>query len=473
MVFNSFTFAFFFLFVLVLLPWLNTRRSNLFLLAASVVFYAAWDARFLLLIAFSTLFNFSTGQRIAMATGLIKRRWVQLNIAVNLGVLGFFKYYEFFADNLNALLTAVGVPSGLPVFHVILPLAISFYTFHCISYVVDVYRGHLEPASRLTDFALYLMLFPHLVAGPIVRASHLLPQIAARRKTNQEDWNSGLFLILWGLYKKVVVADNLAPKADRLFALSQASAAEIFLGTFAFAFQIYADFSGYTDMARGTARLMGFHFDLNFKFPYLATNPSDFWQRWHISLSQWLRDYLYIPLGGNRCSEWRVNLNLMLTMLIGGLWHGAAWNFVLWGGYHGCLLCLHRAWSLHLRPRLGLGKPIGGLRWQSALAMLLMFAFTLYGWLLFRASSLDQVVIFTQAFFVPISSPDRVFWADLIRQAVYFMPMMLMEAWMIRRAATELVFASPWLNACFYVLLVYAILFLGAQGGEQFIYFNF
>lgn len=473
MVFNSFTFAFFFLFVLAVLPWLDTRRSNLFLLAASVLFYAAWDVRFLLVIAFSTGFNFVTGQRIAMATGLLKKRWVWFNIAINLGLLGFFKYYQFFADNLNALLAPMGISQGLPALHIILPLAISFYTFHCISYVIDIYRGQLQPASKFTDFALYLMLFPHLVAGPIVRASHLLPQIAARSKPSQGDGDAGMFLILWGLFKKVVVADNLAPKADRLFALSQAGAAEVVLGTVAFAFQIYADFSGYTDIARGAARLMGFHFDLNFKFPYLATSPSDFWQRWHISLSQWLRDYLYIPLGGNRCREWRVNLNLMLTMLIGGFWHGAAWNFVLWGGYHGALLCLHRAWSRHVSPRLGLGKQVGASKWNAVPAIFLMFGFTLYGWLLFRASSLAQVASFTRALFVPLSFPDRAFCTEMARQAFYFMPMMLVEAWMIRRETTELVFSSTALNVLLYAILTYVALLFGAQGGEQFIYFNF
>jgi len=473
MLFNTPTFAIFFAFVLATLPWLRLSASNLFLLAASLLFYATWDARFLVLVAFSAIFNYWTGARIAESETPARARWLIFNVAVNLGILAVFKYANFFASNLNWALQTMDLEWSVPLVDLALPLAISFYTFHCLSYSVDIYRRELEPASSFTDFALYLVLFPHLVAGPIVRASQLLPQIASPRTATRDDWSRGLFLIFWGLYKKIVVADNLAPKSDRLFALQDANATEILLGVIAFAFQIYADFSGYTDIARGSARLMGFRFDLNFNFPYLARNPSDFWRRWHISLSQWLRDYLYIPLGGGRGAEWRVHRNLMATMLVGGLWHGAAWNFVTWGAYHGSLLCLHRLWTRQLSPRLGLLPQNETLGWRSIPCILAMFALTLYGWLLFRAESMQQIGAFTKALFVFHDFSFKLFAGDLLRQLFYTLPMLLIEAWMILRKDTELVFNSSLLNGCLYSLLIYVCILFGAQGGEQFIYFNF
>lgn len=467
MVFNSFTYGLFLLAVLTVLPWLRLRAANLFLLAASIVFYVAWDWRFLGLLAFSTVFNFYAGAQIHQAEGTIRRRWLALNIVVNLLVLGFFKYYGFFAENFNSLWAFLGGQAGLPTLQIVLPLAISFYTFHCLSYAIDIFRRQIAPADRLTDFALYLLLFPHLVAGPIVRAARLLPQIAGDRQTTPQDWHAGIFLILWGLCKKAVVADNLAPKADQLFAMQQASSGEVFLGVLAFAFQIYADFSGYTDIARGSARLMGFHFDLNFRFPYFATNPQDFWRRWHISLSEWLRDYLYIPLGGNRHGEARTYVNLLLTMIIGGLWHGAAWNFILWGAYHGALLSAHRVW-LRLRDRGCVSHPV-----FKVMSVFWMFGFTLYGWLLFRAVSFEQIVAFTGAFADPSSLAAPEVLNGLAKLLVYIFPMLLVEAWMIKRRVSELVFGSSTGNGLLYLALIYTTLLLGAQSSETFIYFNF
>lgn len=473
MVFNSWTFAFFFVGVLVVLPWLRLRSANTFLLLASAVFYAAWDWRFLGLLAFSAVFNQGCGQAIHRAEGRARRHWLIVNVGVNLLILGFFKYYGFFAENLNALVSWMGWGSALPTLHIVLPLAISFYTFHCLSYTIDIYRREIAPSESLADFALYLLLFPHLVAGPIVRAATLMPQIAKERQVTPQDWKEGVFLLLWGLFKKAVVADNLGPKADRLFAMNEASAGEVFLGVLAFAFQIYADFSGYTDMARGSARLMGFHFDLNFRFPYLSGNPQEFWRRWHISLSQWLRDYVYIPLGGSRQGEARTQWNLMATMVIGGMWHGAAWNFILWGAYHGSLLSLHRWWQKRAKPHQEAGSfslpPVLGKAWTVGV----MFAFTLYGWLLFRAVSFEQIAHFT----VALARPNEWFQTSVLKgvaqQGIYILPLLGMEAWMLRRGQTELVFRSPLANGLLYVVLIYAVILLGSQGGETFIYFNF
>lgn len=473
MLFNTLTFALFFITLLGLLRFMGHRAGNWTLLLASGVFYGAWDWRFLGLLAFSSVFNFWNGAQLAQAEGASRRRWMVLNVTVNLAVLGFFKYYNFFAESLNAILQAIGLDSFLPVLQIVLPLAISFYTFHCLSYTIDIYRRQLAPSRSLVDFSLYLLLFPHLVAGPIVRAAHLLPQIEQPRRTTTRDWQEGLFLIFWGLFKKCVVADNLAPKADQLFRLQQAAAGEVFLGVLAFAFQIYADFSGYTDMARGTARVLGFHFDLNFRFPYAATDPQDFWRRWHISLSQWLRDYLYISLGGNRRGELRTYLNLMLTMLIGGLWHGAAWNFVLWGGYHGTLLCVHRFYDLKIRPALPGAQAFHHWPLSRFAAVPLMFAFTLYGWLLFRATSFDQIQAFTRSLATFQGGFPSFDAGDLARQAIYFLPMLALDGVLMWRGTTELVFRQWWANSLTYLVLIYLTLFLGASGGDQFIYFNF
>ncbi len=473
MIFNSITFAIFFLAVLVVLPKLKLRAANVFLLAASIAFYAFWDWRFLALLGFSTWFNFSLGTRIHLAEERTRRHLLQFNVAVNLLLLGFFKYYGFFAENLNVLFGTLGWSTSLPTLQIILPLAISFYTFHCLSYTIDIYRRQLTPASHFTDFALYLLLFPHLVAGPIVRAAHLLPQIATPRKPTPKDWQEGLFLIFWGLFKKIVVADNLAPKADRLFALQSASTPEVFLGVLAFAFQIYADFSGYTDIARGTARLMGFHFDLNFRFPYLASNPQDFWRRWHISLSEWLRDYLYIPLGGSRKGEPRTYINLMATMIIGGLWHGAAWNFILWGAYHGTLLSIHRIWQHGIKPKILPLNTGAATSTGSSFAVIIMFGCTLYGWLLFRAVSFEQIVTFTSALASPQDLINTATAKGLLQQAIYFGPMIALEFWMLLRGTSELILKSPLGNALLYLLLIYVTILLGAQSGETFIYFNF
>jgi alginate O-acetyltransferase complex protein AlgI len=263
-------------------------------------------------------------------------------VTVNLCFLGFFKYCNFFVDPADALLLAARLPTFGRHLNIILPVGISFYTFQSISYIVDVYRGDVEPARNPIHFALFVAFFPHMVAGPIMHSRDLLPQMQQPRHTTRVQVRGGLWLILWGFFKKLVVGDNLASIVDAVYGSDTATAGGVLLRTYAFAYQIYYDFSGYTDIARGTGKLMGFELMRNFKQPYLAVSPPDFWRRWHISLSTWLRDYLYIPLGGNRKGEARTYANLLVTMLLGGLWHGANWTFVVWGAYHGTLLALGR-----------------------------------------------------------------------------------------------------------------------------------
>jgi len=361
-----------------------TTRGHLrkgVVLAASYLFYAAWDPRFLALLIGSTILDFWVGKRLAQTAGTAKRRRLLLvSLVGNLGVLATFKYYDFFATSAGELLTRVGWTVEPTTLHLVLPVGISFYTFQTLSYTVDIYRGRQEPCRSLLDFANFVAFFPQLVAGPIERAKDLLPQLAALGKRVQPD-TTGWGLIAIGCFKKVVIADNLAPLVEATYAdPSSTYPLALWLGTYAFAVQIYCDFSGYTDIAIGLARLMGVRLGENFNAPYAATGPRDFWRRWHISLSSWLRDYLYIPLGGNRGTAGATGRNLMATMVLGGLWHGAAWNFVLWGAYHGVLLIAARVTAI---ARVATTLP-------TWVRRLVFFQLVCLGWALFRAQSLGE-----------------------------------------------------------------------------------
>jgi D-alanyl-lipoteichoic acid acyltransferase DltB (MBOAT superfamily) len=392
MSFNSWTFVLFVLPVLGLYYILPFRWQNRMLLVASCIFYASWNWRFLFLLLLQTSIDFFVGQRVHDSESPVTRkRLLLLSIAANLGILGVFKYFNFFVDSASFLATALNVHVSLPTLQVILPVGISFYTFHAMSYTIDIYRKKLVPIQDFWDYMLFVLYFPQLVAGPIARASLLLPQVTHPRTITRNKVAEGLWLILWGYFKKMVVADNLAVVVDQVFGHAHAvHGASCLFALYCFAFQIYCDFSGYTDIARGFGKLMGFELTLNFNRPYLATNPSDFWQRWHISLSSWLRDYLYIPLGGSRNGKWMTYRNLMLTMLLGGLWHGAAWNFVIWGGYHGALLVGYKVWSERVNLRLT-GFASTAAVWASRI---LMFNLTCLGWLFFRARSYGQIMQF-------------------------------------------------------------------------------
>lgn len=321
-----------------LIPSHNTRK--LLLLVASYTFYAAWDWRFCSLIAISTVIDFLAGQQLGRASEILRRKaWLILSLTANLGILGFFKYYDFFIESGSGLL---GLDPSRTM-NIVLPVGISFYTFQSMSYTIDIYRRQLKPVSGFTDFALYVSFFPQLVAGPIVRASHFLPQLSTKKSFSDIRFQVAFTLFLIGFIKKACISDNIALLIDPVFAAPDAfTAASLWIATVFYAVQIYCDFSGYTDMAIAIAALLGFQLQLNFRFPYFASNIAEFWQRWHISLSTWLRDYLYIPLGGNRGGSIKTYRNLMITMLLGGLWHGAAWNFVIWGGLHGGALAVHR-----------------------------------------------------------------------------------------------------------------------------------
>ena len=337
MLFNSLQFIAFFIIVYSLYLLFNHRWQNYMLLAASYFFYGSWNWRFLSLILISTILDYFCGLAIDRQPGRKRKKlFLIISVTGNLTILGFFKYFNFFAHDFQLILARFGIPTHPLVLNIVLPVGISFYTFQTMSYTIDIYRGEMRPTRRFLDLALFVAFFPQLVAGPIERAKHLLPQIIKPRLITPRQFREGLWLIYWGFFLKVFVADNLAGIVDRVFAGAETiSGIEVLLGLYAFAFQILGDFAGYSSIAIGLARLMGIDIMTNFLFPYFVTNPRDFWKNWHISLSTWLRDYLYIPLGGNRRGRLMTYRNILITMLLGGLWHGAAWTFVIWGGVSG------------------------------------------------------------------------------------------------------------------------------------------
>jgi len=557
MLFNSIAFGIFFITIFGLYWSLHRsyRAQNILLLAASYFFYSWWDARFLVLIALSTVVDYycalsiSRGRMTAMQrlrasmflifvaisflglqwravkvgfsewypyiivdwNNLIsanpKYQWMLLgvflaivlfnvvysflsllrsehrrrfflvfSIFANLIILGVFKYYNFFADNFSALAEALfNITPNVGVLNIILPVGISFYTFQTMSYTIDVYRRRTEASCSLLEVAAYVSFFPQLVAGPIERGENLLPQFQCSRTINYVDLREGIWLILWGLYKKMVVADNMARIVNRTFApfdnLSSTSVipedgVRLLVAIYAFAIQIYCDFSGYSDIARGTAKLLGFNIMVNFKLPYFAKSPIDFWRRWHISLSTWLRDYLYIPLGGNRAGAFKLYRNLMITMLLGGLWHGAAWTFVLWGVFHGVILILYRAFA----PK---SEEVQSNWWTSVLKGILTFHIVCFGWLIFRAQNLTTIGIFLQSIFLhPYCSAEAI---DCLKNLVFYSWFLIL--FQVLQASSKIL--NPMVNfprflrLNVWIIVIMSLLCLASKGGQEFIYFAF
>ncbi len=471
MLFNTFHFAYFFAILLPLYWVLPHRPQNYLLLAASYYFYACWDPRFLSLLILSTVMDYACGLAVDRIEAPRKRRlFVALSMALNLGMLGYFKYYNFFAESLHVALLKAGVNVPLSQLNVVLPIGISFYTFQSMSYVIDVYRRDIKPTRNIVQFAAFVSFFPHLVAGPIMRPTTLLPQIERPRKFDLQQFYQGIYLIFWGLTKKVVVADNLALIVNDLFGKWETIDGGLALiAIYAFAFQIYCDFSGYTDAARGIAKCLGIELALNFNLPYFATSPQDFWSRWHISLSSWLRDYLYIPLGGSRGSKLKLYRNLMLTMIIGGLWHGAAWTFVLWGFYQGILLVAHRL----CRPLLDRVHPrdlIDRACWK-AVRIIATFHMVCLGWLIFRANSIAQLVGMLRAIVYRPAIPASSY---MLPVAVVILPLLLYQVAQYFSKDLDVMARTPWyVRSLFYTACFYAFVLGGEFGGGQFIYFQF
>ena len=473
MVFNSLHFVWFFIAVYALYRVLPHRAQNWLLLVASYYFYAAWDWRFLGLLAASTVVDY-TAARLLDGTSSPRRRKLLLCVSLgfNLTLLGFFKYFNFFSDSLHALLTTIGWRMDFVTLRVLLPVGISFYTFMTMSYVIDVYRKEISPTRNFVDFALFVAFFPHLVAGPILRASRLLPQIESPRRITREQVRDGLWLIAWGFFLKIFVADNLAPLANKVFEPgTQQAGADVWLGVYAFAFQIYGDFAGYSNIARGASKLMGIELIENFRFPYFVRSPQEFWRHWHISLSTWLRDYLYIPLGGSRGTSLKTYSNLLITMVLGGLWHGAAWTFVLWGIYQGLLLVVYRAGE-QFRPFCA--WTTGHHPLTRLTSWLVMFHLTCYGWLIFRGRSAGQLTSMTRSMFTDLDVSRADVNGLLVPLLLYVTPLLLVHAW---EAYADDVLVVPKLPAAVrysvYAATLYLTLLFGNFGGAEFIYFQF
>ncbi len=470
MLFPTLTFAVFFVAAFIGNWWLRPNRTLwlLFLLAASWTFYGWWDARFVALLAFAVGWNWLLGGLIAAARGDAlspppsARALLAIAVAVDLGLLGWFKYYGFFATSLVNLLRDLGLDFSPRIVHVTLPIGISFFTFQAISYVVDVFRGTIRPMRPL-EFAVYLSFFPQLVAGPIVRASEFAPQLANPADPRFLPMAEAFRLIFSGLFKKVVISSFLASEiVDPVFAVpGQASSLEVLMASYAYAVQIYADFSGYTDIAIGCALLLGFRLPQNFDAPYRARSIQEFWRRWHMTLSRWLRDYLYIPLGGNRGTRAFVYRNLFLTMLLGGLWHGAAWHFVVWGALHGLALVVER----HVRERAG-WRPSPVLGW------LLTFHFVSLTWIFFRAESIgDAFTLLARLLTAPGDAPlvtAPVVAVVAAALGAQFVPesFTLRMQWLYSRA-------GPALQAATFAFGLVLVDALGPEGVAPFIYFQF
>ena len=472
MLFPTATFAIFFLIVLPLswltMPWPHRWRP--FIIAASYVFYSWWDWRFVFLLAGCTIWNQMLAVRIWRTTDRAARKSLLfLALAGNLGVLGYFKYYDFFVSSTDNMAAIVGYDLPLSLKSIVLPVGISFFTFMAISYVVDAYRGEFEPTT-LEKFAVYLSFFPHLVAGPIVRPSELIPQIEKPRDPRRVDTSRAFYLIATGLFKKVVIANYLASSiVDQVFAApGQHSSLEILIAVYAYAVQIYADFSGYTDIAIGIALLLGFSFPQNFDSPYAAVSVQDFWRRWHMTLSRWLRDYVYIPLGGNRKGSVVTYRNLMLTMLIGGLWHGAAWTFVVWGGLHGVALAGERWWGGR---RPAPARPVGG--WPRWRARILTFHFVCFAWIFFRSDSFGSAWDMIEGLFTGWGEPSPlvtsgVLLAIAVGIGSQYLPARLPRVVMARFSRLPVLAQA---SALALALMLTSV--LGPEGVAPFIYFRF
>ncbi|MEL6778625.1 MAG: MBOAT family O-acyltransferase [Cyanobacteria bacterium J06597_16] len=474
MIFTEFRFFIFFAIVFGVY-W--ALRSNgwrkAWILACSYAFYGAWDWRFLSLIIGSTLVDYVVGLNLVKCddsskvnSSKAKRSWLALSLCVNLGALAFFKYANFFADSAVGFFSWMGLPVNSVTLGIVLPVGISFYTFQTLSYSLDIYAGQLQPKKNLLDLATFVAFFPQLVAGPIVRAADFLPQLEIARSFDQVNVRACLTLFMVGFFKKACVSDNLAPIVDKYFAAPDTfDAISSWIGVLSYTVQIYCDFSGYSDMAIACAGLLGYELCVNFNFPYFASSITDFWRRWHISLSTWLKDYLYIPLGGNRGGQWFTYRNLMLTMVLGGLWHGAAWTFVVWGALHGGALIAHKEWSK-------LGKQIPILAKTSALwGVLLTFYWVCITWVFFRADSFSSALTVLQSF-VLLRSPGG---EQLSLGLIGFLAVLLLLHWLTARQIwTRAVERLPsQLFAVGYGFAAAIILTLVPVGYTAFIYFQF
>lgn len=469
MTFTTITFLIFFTLFFMGYWWLakrGTTLQNAFILLGSYLFYGWWDWRFLGLLFFSSTVDFIAGQLIYSSTGNFQRRLVlSVSIIINLSVLGFFKYYDFFVHSANDLMRVFGYVGSLKTLEIILPVGISFYTFQSISYGIDVYNRRLKPTNNLINFLAYVSFFPQLVAGPIERAAHLLPQFTVPKQFSYHNAVSGLQLMLWGFFKKMVIADNAAVVSDRFFANPiEYDTGSSWLALLCFALQIYGDFSGYSDIARGCARTLGFDLMINFKTPYFSNTFTEFWQRWHISLSTWFRDYVFIPLGGNKKGFGRYLINIMVTFILSGFWHGAKYTFLIWGALHGTLLIIEKL----------IFRKFPKWRWTP----IIVFTVVVVCWVPFRAMDFNStILIFKNLFIIKveptfdlvINYPRFVAW--LLVLFIFMVVEYLIRSKSFDEMLNGMKRAFRW--GIYYFLMAMIILFSNFNNAPSFIYFQF
>ena len=476
MLFNSLAFLFF-LPVVFALYWFVFKRlrwQNAFVVVASYVFYGWWDWRFLLLIAFTTLCSYGSGLLLEHVHHKRGRRWIAAgNIIVNLAVLGYFKYFNFFGESFSQLLGLLGLEAGWTTRNIILPVGISFYTFQALSYTIDVYRGKLAPTHDIVSFFAFISFFPQLVAGPIERAVRLLPQFQRERAFSYAEAADGLRQILWGMFKKVVIADNCALYVDKVFADSgMMGGGTLVMGAVLFSIQIYCDFSGYSDMAIGTAKLFGIRLTRNFNNPYFSRDVAEFWRRWHISLTTWFRDYIYIPMGGSRTTRGKVVRNTFVIFLVSGFWHGANWTFIAWGLYHAVLFLplILGGRNRRYTDVVAAGRSMPSLKELGQ--MLLTFCLAAMGWVIFRADTLGQAWDYWVGMFARYGGD--VSTMELPPLLIVGVVLMLVVEWLTRTQEHGLAIERlrPWMrHACYLLILAACLLFCGQN--QTFIYFQF
>lgn len=481
MLFNSLSFLFFLPLVLTLY-WSAANKSlraqNGLLLVASYFFYACWDWRFLFLLIFSTLLDYVTGIKISASVGRQKKLWLWTSIGINLGFLGVFKYYNFFSETLASALSQIGFKADLGTLRVILPVGISFYTFHGLSYVIDLYKNRINPEKNILNYALFVGFFPLLVAGPIERATHLLPQIIKKREFNYSESVDGLKQILWGFFKKIVIADHCAGIVNSIFRdSSYYSGSVLVLGAVFFALQIYCDFSGYSDIALGTARLFGIDLLRNFAFPYFSRDIAEFWRRWHISLSSWFKDYVYIPLGGSRGGTSQKIVNTMVIFLLSGFWHGANWTFVIWGLLNAVYIMPFILFGTHRKNMDAVAKGRAFPSIREALSMVVTFALTTFAWIFFRSDSIGHALRYISG----IISFSLFSWPnfhdiDGVGSVAMVIPIFLLIEWFGREqeyaiARLGMNWPMPLRWGLYYGML--SVIFFFSGRDQQFIYFQF
>ncbi len=474
MLFNSFEF-FLFLPVVFILYWFVLNKSlkwqNALVLGASYFFYGWWSWAFMALLMASTLLDYLYGFGVAAADRKKAKLFLWLSIINNLGILGVFKYYNFFALQFQEGFELLGLHTHPVLLQVALPVGISFYTFHGMSYVFDIYRGQQKPVRNFVDYAVFVSFFPLLVAGPIERANHLLPQVQKARTFSYQQALEGCRLILWGLFKKVVIADTLAGIVDQIYQNpAEQNTFTLLLGAIGFSFQIYGDFSGYSDIALGTAKLFGFELLSNFRFPYFSRDVAEFWRRWHISLSSWFRDYLYIPLGGSRNGKQKAIRNTFIIFLVSGFWHGASWNFIAWGFIHACgflpLLLLNRN-RQHTTDVVAQNRSLPKLKelWQMAAT----FAFVTFAWIFFRAETLPDAALYLQTFFTKFNTQGGIIGSSILAWAT----LLILLDWYLRHNERSLRVPTNRIlrNGIYFVFALAVLLKLGSH--QSFIYFQF